>query len=242
MGFLQLPTLPPKSEFSICLNRPCCFCLISSLLSFSFFFFSSHYFNRIFSCEVISQSANSSWDAIAANLQADCLVNSSGLMHALRCNHNMKYGSATSWYIRVIHENLMSNRVTNQQRVSDGKSDNIWKKKIIIKKRRVIEDRRREGKVKRWAVSYKPVLEEMDGARVGGVVLGVVCWLCMRWCSAGQMVLVGRWVNNDVSPQCGNYLLPGPRRRVHACIWKLANTRRWRMPPRRFTRIHGSSI
>lgn len=31
-----------------------------------------------------------------------------------------------------------------------------------------------ERKVKWWAVSYKPVLEEMDGVCVGGVVLGVV--------------------------------------------------------------------
>ena len=35
-------------------------------------------------------------------------------------------------------------------------------------------------------------------------------WLCTRWCPAGQMVLVGRWVDNDVSPQCSNYLLLGP--------------------------------
>ena len=146
----------------------------------------------------------------------------------------MIYQSDT-WKLNEQQSNQPAARVRREKRQH-------MEKKIIIKKRRVIEDRRREGKVKRWAVSYKPVLEEMDGARVGGVVLGVVCWLCMRWCSAGQMVLVGRWVNNDVSPQCGNYLLPGPRRRVHACIWKLANTRRWRMPPRRFTRIHGSSI
>lgn len=52
---------------------------------------------------------------------------------------------------------------------------------------------------------------------VGGwVELSLVrCRLCIRWSPAGQMVLVGRWVNNDVSPQRSNYLsLHG----LHGCM------------------------
>lgn len=94
-----------------------------------------------------------------------------------------------------------------------------------------------EGKVRWGVLFYKPVLEEMDGWYVcecewvyvsvcGWVELSLVwCWLCMRWFSAGQMVLVGRWVNNDVSPQCSNYPLLGPlcslcalHKRMHALI------------------------
>lgn len=82
-----------------------------------------------------------------------------------------------------------------------------------------------ERKVKWWAASYRPGLDEMDGVCAymctrAQVELSLVrCWLRRRWRSAGQMVLLGRWVNNDVSPQCSNYLLPDLHGRVPERIW-----------------------
>lgn len=88
---------------------------------------------------------------------------------------------------------------------------------------RVMEDRWRE----RWSDERRPMSRSCGRWMAGvWVELSLVwCWLCVRWCSAGQMVLVGRWVNNDVSPQCSNYLLPGPCGSLHPCTWRLARTR-----------------
>lgn len=86
-----LPTLPLKSEFSICLN--CRFCLLLSPL----YLLPFHFDHIIF---FFLQSTNSSWDA-----SLPLFIISSGLLHSKRWNCNMKYGY-TSWYIGVIHESL----------------------------------------------------------------------------------------------------------------------------------------
>ena len=154
---------------------------------------------------------------------------SSGLMHAKTWNCNMKYGF-TSWYIRVIHETLQEQswiQLLNEEQNNLPASCVIREKTAYCrekkkKKRRVIEDRWRE----RWSDERCPISQCSRRWMVCvWVELSLVwCWLCMRWCSAGQMVLVGRWVNNDVSPQCSNYLLLGPHGRMHARIWMLAHT------------------
>lgn len=138
----------------------------------------------------------------------------------MTCLHDM-----SDWYMKPRKNStelnyLMRNWITYKHQAQPGKRQRIRKKKVM-------QDGL--GGWRWWVVSYKPMLEEIDcGCGWSCPWCGTDCvW---GWCSAGQMVLVGRWVNNDVSPQCSNYLLPGPccsPHRLCECIRMDAITQKW---------------
>lgn len=142
----------------------------------------------------------------------------------------MKYCLST--YVRLMHETLQElywTQLLNEKLNYLQAPSKAWEKTEYIKNS---DAGWIGGKGRWWVVSYKPMLKEMDcGCGWSCPWCGTDCvW---GWCSAGQMVLVGRWVNNDVSPQCSNYLLPGPccsPHRLCAHIHKDTIAQKWTCP------------